>query len=257
MSWLAAQDILKVAIDLTHQKSLDHGWCTPYHPIQSLKSGFVVRFNLVIFVPGYVFRSTDLVDLAVELHFTFDHLTWTVLRLLHTYLDQEGVITTYTSPQDRDQKVAAVLGGKRESIRMPPTSGSLRAFLASFTGRRWDQALLLPAIQVCSIYERFYYTSPKQSGMQTLRERHVDKLALGASLDQVAALKEELEEQRVWESFMKPTSEVGPKPCCLLTPSSETHYSQRNRLWAETTGAVEGEERAEGASAGAVQGSGG
>ena len=257
MSWSTAQDILKVAIELTHRKSLDHAWSGPYHAIASSKWGFVVRFHLVVYVPGYVFRCTDSVDMAVELHFTFDHLTQTVLRLLHTCIDQQGQITAYNSSPDREQKIGAVLSGEREKRPISESSGSLRSFLAMFTGPRVDQALLLPAIQVTSIYERFYYTSEKQTGMQTLRNRHVDKLTLGASEKQVAALKEELEEQHVWDSFVAPIKDVGPKPTRLMSPSSAAHYAQRNRLWAETTGAIDSEQRAERATAGAVQGSGG
>lgn len=259
MSWSSAQDILKVAIELTHQKSLEHAWSGPYQVIASTKWGFVVRFQLVVFVPGYVFRCTDSVDMAVEMHFTFDHLTQTVLRLLHTCLDQQGQTTAYHSSPDREQKIGAVLGGERETVStlICAGSGTLRSFLAMFTGSRLDQALLLPAVQVASIYERFYYTSMKQTGMQTLRDRHVDKLALGASKEQVDALIEELEEHHVWDSFVAPMKQVGPRPIRLMSPSSATHYAQRNRLWAETTGAIDSEQRAEGASAGAVQGSGG
>ncbi|RYO18105.1 hypothetical protein AA0111_g10857 [Alternaria arborescens] len=236
MSWSNAQDIIKVAIELTHQKSLLHGWSGSYHAIASPTWGFIVRFHLIVFVPGYVFRCTDSVDMAVELRFTFDHLTQTVIRLLHTCLDQKGDITAYDSSPDRETKIAVVLSGQRERKSIGTGSVSLRAFLAMFTGPRLDQALLLPAVQVCSIYERFYYTSEKQTGMHTLRRRHVDQLAPSASKEQVAALREELEEQHVWDSFVAPLSTIGPKPCRIIPPLPAAHYEQQNRVFGETSG---------------------
>lgn len=256
MSWSSAQDVLKVSIELTHQKSLSCGWNSPSEVVNSKTWGFIVRFNLVVYIPGYIFRCEDSTDLAVELHFTFDHLTWTVLKLLHTCLDQSGSLSTYTSPTDRREKVLATFDGEDVAVSYPAEPKTLRAFLKPFSSRSLDQALLLPAIQVCSIYERFYYTSSKSTGMQTLQARHVDQLGLSASPAQLKGLQEELEEQGVWNSFMAPLSELGPKPKRIVMKAPEDHYSQSNRLWADLTGAIDGEERAEGATAGAVEGSG-
>lgn len=258
MSWSSAQDVLKVGIELTKQKSFTHTWSEASQHLGGKQWSWIVRFSLIVFIPGHVFRCEETVDLAVEHHFTFDHLTWTVLRLLHTCLDQRGKPESYDLEPSRQDGIFAALDGKglEVSFQSPPLT--LREFLKPFSGRSLDHVLLLPAIQVCSIYERFYYTKQKQkdTGMASLQNRHVDKLGLSCSAQQLRALQDELDERKLWDGFVTPISQVGPKPGPLLQVTPEDHYSSRNKLWGDLTGDIQGEERSESATAVAVDGSG-
>lgn len=71
----------------------------------------IVRFRMIIYVPGLVWKSKATVEFALPPHFTFDTLLRHIIQLLHVCMDQEGDITTHDVSSRTSIELSHVLCG--------------------------------------------------------------------------------------------------------------------------------------------------
>jgi len=203
-TWSGGQDILKVALELVKRRVLTSGCCAESVAIQSRTWTFVVRFRLVIYLPGIVFRSDELVDFAVETVLTLDHIMRNSLKLLHACMDQRGTITM-SSIADKDRlPLSGILNGPIANLKSVETKGirTLRELLGCLPPESFHQVILMPAAMICAIYDKFHFSEGEGRGLGFLQKRFVDGLILGARGDHLQNLEDDMEKVNVWDGFM-------------------------------------------------------
>jgi len=194
----------------------------------------IARIRLAIYVSGLVWKSHHYLDLALSPEFSFGRY---VVKILHVCIDQPGEVTRHNLSEKAATELSHVLC---EPIADPPLpegfvyeGATLREVLEGLrdnpdskkerVGRSFsvEQALLLPAVMIASVYDKSMYKQGSPSTghqIQALQDRHMDKLRLSGA-EWLPTIQREFERLQVWDHF---TVKVEKKR--KLSESDEAEY---------------------------------
>ena len=182
----------------------------------------------MIWVPGLTWKAKNPLDYVLTETFDSPSLYRDLLKIIHLLGDVNGKISRHEIDLEVQTQLSHFLCGP---INLPKNDlqgeVSLTKLLVALrnvnhSGSKaytLEQTMLLPTIQLVSLYESFPVTTTK-SRIQTLQNAYSDKLTLsGAAL--LPVLQDLFEELQIWGSFMR----VKPQTTCeekTLGPRDET-----------------------------------
>ena len=230
-SWSGCEDVMKVALEISKvscrtRKFTPEGQRLALPRLPHMRR--VIRFHLMIWVPGLTWKAESPLDYILTETFDFPNLYRDLLKIIHLLGDVSGKISRHAIDLGLQTQLSHVLCGP---VNVPGNGlqgeVDLTTLLAALRNVNHggskaytlEQIMLLPTIQLASIYESFPIATTK-SRIETLQNGYPDQLALsGAAF--LPVLQNLLEELQIWDSFMK----IKPPTTCeekVLGPRDET-----------------------------------
>ena len=212
-SWSGCEDVMKVSLEMSKlycrtNKFTPKGRKLELRQLPTCKR--ILRFQLMIWVPGLVWKANSLLDYILTQDFDFPNLYRDLLKIIHLCGDVHGKVTRHEVCAETQTQLSHVLCGK-VNLPDPRLHGDmdLTTLLTALRNVNpsnekaytLEQIMLLPTIQMASIYESFPIDTTK-SRIQTLQDAHTDKLILSGA-EFLPVLQNLFDELQVWDSFMK------------------------------------------------------
>lgn len=228
-SWSGVEDVMKVGIEMAKRICQNKTITYASHSLAPASQWRVIaRFNVSIYVPGMVWTSHSTTDFGLSRDFTLDGLIHLLIKILHVAMDQEGTLIRHEVDPKTSIELSHVLCGP---ISEPPldntsfsTSCTLRSFLsamrdntANATTRKFsvEQSVLLPTIQIASMFESLLSEGKVDSRIQGMQKSHIDNLRLSGA-KWLGTLEGEFERLKIWDGFLVDddalqTQNLGPR----------------------------------------------
>lgn len=220
-TWSGCEDVMKVSLEMSKQCCRSHKFMSVGHRLSSSNmpsSKRIIRFKLMIYVPGLIWKADSPLDFILTEDFDFPNPYRDLLKIFHLCDGVRGQITRHTPSPTAETEISHVLCGP---VTLPPAglTGTitltdllvqLREVNTECTkAYTLEQAILLPTIQLAAMFESFHSESATAS-IQVLQDSHTDNLKLSGA-DFLPNLQQQFSDLNVWENFMLPKSTVLPQ----------------------------------------------
>ena len=231
-SWSGGEDVMKVGLEMAKNICNTHTFANAGHELNIKNMPFfklVLRFRLMIYVPGVLWKADTDLDYVMTDEFDLPNLYRDIMKILHLCANVRGNVTRRTLTLQSQAEISNVLCGP---VRVPSdndlggskTIRELLYFLRSLNPSSMkyytlEQTLLLPTIQLATIYESFHETpSPR---IATYQNGYTDNLRLSGAA-YLGSLERAFEQHGIWDAFMvvKPAQAVEDEG--VLRPRDET-----------------------------------
>ena len=233
-NWSGCEDVMKVALEMAKHAGRTKvfgraGELLGIHSMPAFKR--VIPFQLMIYVPGVLWKAETELDYVLTANLDIPNLYRDTLKLFHLCHEVTGSVSRHDLTKTQEDELSNVLCGP---IEIPPpkdlpdgSSTTLVALLCLLRDQQpedvkaytLDQAMLLPTIQLASMYESYRDDRKSRSSwIQQLQNGHTDKLGLSGS-DHLGTLEHVFEENEIWRHFLRPKK---AQPAPELQPRDET-----------------------------------
>ena len=208
---------MKVGLEMAKVICKTHTYAHTGHELYVKEVPFfkwVFRFRLMLYVPGVLWKAnTDLNNVLTD-EFDLPNLYRDIIKIIRLCANVRGTITRRTLTLRSHAEISKVLCGP---VRVPSAkdlgdSETLRSLLCFFGSLNpptmkcytLEQALLLPTIQLATIYETF--SDDSGPTIATYQNGYTDNLKLSGAAH-LTSLKRAFEQHGIWGAFMvaKPT----------------------------------------------------
>jgi hypothetical protein len=186
---------------------------------ENSKWHLLVRFRLMIYVPGILWKSRREVDFALPKAFDLGNMIREVIKLLHVCMDHRGDLSRHNVDPQASIELSHVLCGpiadppidtelNQEAPTLRELLKALRDNKANADSNKFslEQAVILPTAMLACLHDGEQINKYRHAGgeqIQTLQNMHVDGLALSGAA-YLSTLEKIFESLGVWEGFMKP-----------------------------------------------------
>ena len=235
-NWSGCEDVMKVALEMAKHVCQSQMFHNPGRRLRIpgvMSFQRIIRFRLMVYVPGVLWKANNELDYILTGDHDLPNLYRDILKIFHLCSDVIGTITRHkTLTKEASAKVSRVLCGPLAPI---PESDfpdgrpiTLTHLLVNLRDRNTsnvkaytlDQSLLLPTIQLVTMYESF----PNDCGglfspIQKMQNGHTDKLVLDAE-GYLPTLEAVFEDHEIWQHFMAP--KPPQESSSVLQPRDET-----------------------------------
>ena len=211
-NWSGCEDVMKVSLEMAKHICESHTWTSDCYDLQydgTEKPPFqrLIRFRLMIYVPGLIWEADSFLDYIVTDGFNFECLYRDMLKILHLCSNFRGNVSQHSLAPKTSAMISNVLCGPITEANDLPSSMTLMRLLTTLrdlTPRNWksytlEQSLLLPTIQLATMYETFPDVHTHK--IAAYQNSHIDHLKLSGA-KYLATLEEEFERHDVWDHFM-------------------------------------------------------
>lgn len=239
-TWSGGEDVMKVGLEMAKKICTTHTFAHAGHELTATNAPFfkrVIRFRLMIYVPGVLWTADTELDYVLTDEFDLSNLYRDILKIIHLCANVHGTVTTRPLTPRAQAELSNVLCGPvtvpSPTDDVPDSPTRLRDLLASFRDLNppsmkyytLEQTLLLPTIQLATLYESFRDDAPAPR-IATYQNGYTDNLRLSGAA-YLASLETALEEHGVWDAFvvLKPQpkpAEAGEEGQGTVTPRDET-----------------------------------
>ena len=239
--WSGCEDIMKVALDMAKHICECHQFSTDGSPLKipdvpNFKP--IIRFRLMIYVPGVLWKANSDLDYILTEDLDLHNLYRDILKIFHLCSEMKGTIARQEAlTTETGTEVSNVLCGPLAHIpdstipdgsitadRDIPdgsttadkniTNGdtmTLTALLVKLRNQNavdtkaytLDQSVLLPTIELATIYETHCDDRQLFSRIQQMQDWHTDRLRLSGEKC-LPTLEAIFENQKIWQHFMTP-----------------------------------------------------
>ena len=219
-SWSGGEDVMKVGLEMAKNICNTHAFAHAGHDLNIKRMPFfkrVLRFRLMIYVPGLLWKADTDLDYVMTDEFDLPNLYRDIMKIIHLCANVRGNVTRRTLTLKSQAEISNVLCGP---VRVPSDndlggSRTLRELLhflrclnsPSMKYYTLEQTLLLPTIQLATMYESFHETpSPR---IATYQNGYADNLRLSGAA-YLGSLESAFEQHGIWDAFMvvKPAQAV-------------------------------------------------
>lgn len=244
-TWSGFEDVMKVGLEMGKRAAKVKTLNIESHELHGDRWLRIVRFRMIIYVPGLVWKSKATVDFALPPDFTFDTLLRHIIQLLHVCMDQEGDITTHDVPSRTSTELSHVLCGPIADPPVDPArfenqpTPTLQQLLTALRDNKanaesskftLEQAVVLPITTLACIYDRWLQASGVFGDeIQTLQNSFSDALALSGEKN-LGTLQKQFDRLRLWDDFMveKLQTEEDGNEGLLPRDSTSGRYATHN-----------------------------
>ena len=230
-NWSGCEDIMKVALEMAKHICESHHFNTAGHQLDFPDvSRFkrVIRFRLMIYVPGILWKANSDLDYILTEDFDIPNLYRDILKIFHLCSEMKGIITRHETLTGKiEAEVSNVLCGPLKFIpdsTIPDGDTiTLTTLLVELRNQNTvdtkaytlDQSVLLPTIQLATMYETHCDDQELFSRIQQMQNLHTDRLRLSGEKC-LPTLEAIFEKQNIWQHFM--TLNIPDTPPRTLQP---------------------------------------
>ena len=224
-SWSGCEDVMKVSLAMSKHHCRMNIFSTEGLELRLSRLPHlrrIVRFRLMIYIPGLVWQSRTCLDYVLTREFDFPNLYRDLLKIIHLCGDMDGQITRHDLCAETQTQLSHVLCGP---VKLPDPDLTGDMDLCTLLGKLrnanqrtekaylLEQIVLLPTIQLATMYESFP-TSTTKSRIQTLQNAHNDQLSLSGAA-YLHVLEKSFLDLQIWNSFMKAKTKDTHEQCEL------------------------------------------
>lgn len=243
-TWSGFEDVMKVGLEMGKRAAKVKALNIESHELVGDRWLRIVRFRMIIYVPGLVWKSKATVDFALPPDFSFDTLLRHIIQLLHVCMDQEGDITRHDVPNRTSIELSHVLCGPIADSPVGPASfenqptPTLQQLLTALGDNKTnaesskftlEQAVVLPTTTLACIYDRWLQGAGVFGDeIQSLQNSFADSLALSGEAN-LGTLQKEFDRLRLWDDFMVEKTQSGDgNEGLLLRDFTSGRYATHN-----------------------------
>ena len=220
-SWSGCEDVMKVSLAMSKNYCRTNTFTPEGRELRLRRLPYLkrmLRFHLMIYVPGLVWRSKTCLDYVLTEELDFPNLYRDLLKIIHLCGDMDGHISRHDLCADIQTQLSHVLCGPvklpgpdlQDDMDLTTLLGKLRvANPGTEKAYTLEQIVLLPTIQLAAMYESFP-TDTTVSRIQTLQDAHTDQLQLSGAA-YLHVLEKSFFDLQIWNSFMRAKTKSAPE----------------------------------------------
>ena len=219
-NWSGCEDVMKVALEMAKHVCQSQVFSNPGYrleipDVQSFKR--IIRFRLMVYVPGVLWKADTSLDYILTEDLDLPNLYRDLLKIYHLCSEVNGTIIRHEDlTEEASTEISNVLCGPLAAIpdKILPDGRTItlnnllvnlrNLFPDDVKAYALDQSLLLPTVQLATMYESFTDDCGNLSSrIQKMQDGHTDHLALSAG-KYLSTLEAVFDKNKVWLHFMRP-----------------------------------------------------